>query len=79
MSKFSYCPLILMFHDKSVNAKINHIHERALRIANQDLTSSFEPLLIKDTFTLYRINFIRIKISSDRRRVYTRPTLSARI
>ena len=46
MSQFSYCPLIWMFHDRRVNAKINHIHERALRIADHDRTSSFEELLI---------------------------------
>ena len=48
MSQFSYCPLIWMFHDRRVNAKINHIHERALRIAYHDRTSSFEELLITD-------------------------------
>ena len=37
-----------MFHDRRVHAKINHIHERALRIAYQDRTSSFEELLITD-------------------------------
>ena len=39
MSQFSYSPLIWIFHDRSVNAKIN---ERAVR------TSSFEELLITD-------------------------------
>ena len=48
MSQFSYCPFIWMFHDRRVHAKINHIHERALRIAYQDRTSSFEELLITD-------------------------------
>ena len=48
MSQFSYCPLIWMFHDRRVNAKINHVHERALRIAYQDWTSSFEELFITD-------------------------------
>ena len=42
------CPLIWMFHDRGVNSKINHIHERALRIAYQDFTSSFAELLIND-------------------------------
>ena len=40
--------LIWMFHGKGVNSKINHIHERALRIAYQDFTSSFAELLIND-------------------------------
>ena len=30
MSQFSYCSLIWMFHDRSLNNKINRIHERAL-------------------------------------------------
>ena len=33
VSQFSYCPLVWMFHDRSVNKKINKIHERSLRIA----------------------------------------------
>ena len=37
-----------MFHGKGVNSKINHIQERALRIAYQDFTSSFAELLIND-------------------------------
>ena len=48
ISQFSYCPLIWMFHDRGVNSKINHIHERALRIVYQDFTSSFAKLLIND-------------------------------
>ena len=31
-SQFSYCPLIWMFCSAAMNRKINHIHERALRI-----------------------------------------------
>ena len=31
-SQFGYCPLTWMFHGRRVNSKINHIHERALRI-----------------------------------------------
>ena len=48
ISQFSYCPLIWLLHDRGVNSKINHIHERALRIAYQDFTSSFAELLIND-------------------------------
>ena len=47
-SQFSCCPLIWMFHGKGVNSKINHIDERALRIAYQDFTSSFAELLINN-------------------------------
>ena len=45
MSKFSYCPLISMFHDIRINNKVNKIHERALRIAYKDSHSCFESLL----------------------------------
>ena len=31
-SQFSYCHLIWMFHSRSLNNKINRIHERALRL-----------------------------------------------
>ena len=35
-SKFSYCPLIWMFCSRKMNRKINHIHERALRLVYED-------------------------------------------
>ena len=37
-----------MFWDRTLNAKINRLHERALRIAYNDYISSFEDLLVKD-------------------------------
>ena len=48
ISQFSYCPLVWMFHSKRMNNKINHIHERALRLAYNDYSTSFESLLEKD-------------------------------
>ena len=47
-SQFSYCPLIWMFCSRKMNNKINHIHERALRLVYDDYTASLEQLLIKD-------------------------------
>ena len=47
-SKFSHCPLVLMFHSRSINTKINNLHYRALRMTSQDDTSSFKELLVKD-------------------------------
>ena len=45
-SQFSYCPLIWMFcHSRRLNKRINHIHERGLRIVYEDYTSSFTELL----------------------------------
>ena len=37
-----------MFHSRKLNERINHIHERALRIVYKDFNSSFQELLIKD-------------------------------
>ena len=44
-SQFSYCLLIWMFHSRGVNNKINHLHERLLRIVYKDNISLFEDLL----------------------------------
>ena len=47
-SQFPHCPLVWMFHNRSINTKINNLHYRALRLTSQDDTSSFKELLIKD-------------------------------
>ena len=54
-SQFNYCPLIWMFHSRTLNSKINKLQERALRIVFNDNTSSFDQLLEKD-------NSVRIHI-----------------
>ena len=47
-SQFNYCPLVWMFHSRTLNNKINKLHERALRIVYKTEDSTFEELLIKD-------------------------------
>ena len=47
-SHFSYCPTVWMFHSRKLNERINHIHERALRIVYKDFNSPFHKLLIQD-------------------------------
>lgn len=42
---FSYCPLIWMFHSRTLEHKINRLHERCLRLVFSDTTSSFKELL----------------------------------
>ena len=37
-----------MFHSRRLNNRIDHIHERALKIIYQDYNSSFKELLRKD-------------------------------
>ena len=56
-SQFGYCPLIWMLHNMGVNKKINHLHERWVRIVNKDNISSFEDLLKRDkSFTIHQKN-----------------------
>ena len=35
-TQFNYCPLMWMFHNRTINNKINRLHERALRIVYKD-------------------------------------------
>ena len=37
-----------MLHDMGISEKVNHIYERAVRIASQDLLFTLEELLITD-------------------------------
>ena len=47
-SQFNNCPLLWMFYLRTMNNKINCIHERALRLIYSDDVSSFDELLKKD-------------------------------
>ena len=60
-SQFNYCPLTWMFHNRTLNNKINKLHERALRIVykNDDLT--FQELLdMDDSITIHQKNLQRL-------------------
>ena len=46
-SQFNYCPLIWTFHSRTLNNKINRLHERTLRIVYSDYKSSFCELDVK--------------------------------
>ena len=60
-SQFNYCPLIWMFHSRTIN-KINRLHERALRIVYSDF-KSFEGLLMKDnSFSIHERNIQSLAI-----------------
>ena len=37
-----------MFHSKKMNNRINHLHERALKLVCNDYASTFESLLERD-------------------------------
>ena len=47
-AQFGYGPLVWMFHGKELNRKINHIHDRSLRIVYKNYNSSFNDSLKED-------------------------------
>ena len=47
-AQYGYCPLAWIFHGRKLNRKIDHIHERSLRIVYKDYNSSFNDSLKKD-------------------------------
>ena len=60
-SQFSYCPLVWMFHSRSLNNRINKLHERGLRLVYKDSHLTFEELLHKDkSFTIHHRNLQKL-------------------
>ena len=64
-SQFGYCPLVWMFYSRSINNKINRIHERVLRITYNNKSSSFQGLLGKDkSVTIHHRNIRTLAIET---------------
>jgi len=64
-TQFKYCPLVWMFHTRRLENKINHLHERCLRLVFPDENISFEELLEKDgsvTFHQRNIQLLAIEL-----------------
>ena len=62
-SQFGYCPLIWIFCNRSMNHKINRLHERALRLIYKDDNLTFEELLCKDkSFSIHHRNLQKLAI-----------------
>ena len=59
-SQFSYCPLVWMFNSRTLNNRINKIHERALRLVYKNETFlSFDDLLERDrSVNIYQKNLL---------------------
>ena len=57
-AQFSYCPVVWMFHTRSLNNKINRLHEQCLRIIYDDKHLHSEELLVKDKSPSIRQNNI---------------------
>ena len=57
LSQFNYSHLIWMNRNKSINKKINNLHERALKLIYCDHSSNFQELLQKDnSVTIHQRN-----------------------
>ena len=60
-SQFGYCPLIWMFHSRTLNNRINRLHERALRLVYKKSDLNFEELLRKDnSFSIHQRNLQKL-------------------
>ena len=63
MSQFGYCPLVWMNHSRSLNNRINTLHERALRLVYNDFRASFSELLQRDnSVTVHQKNLQALAI-----------------
>ena len=64
ISQPNYCLLIWMIHNRGLNRKINHIHQRVLRIVYDDYSSCFKDLLNKDkSVTIHQRNLQQLAIN----------------
>ena len=62
-SQFGYCPLVWMFHSRTLNNRINSLHERALRLVYNDQKLSFQELLDMDkSFSIHDRNLQKLAI-----------------
>ena len=53
-SQFQYCPLVWIFHSRTINNRVNKVHERALRLVYKDDQYTFQQLLGKDNTVTIR-------------------------
>ena len=63
ISRFNYCPLVWMIHNRGLNNKINDIHKRALRIVYCDYSSTFEDFFNNNkSVTIHQCNLQQLAI-----------------
>ena len=79
-SQFSYCPLIRMFYDRTINNKIARIQERALRVAYKDNTSRHEKLLENDnSVSIHQKNLQLLMVEIYKTRNHLNPSFMMEI
>ena len=75
-SQFGYCPLVWMFHSRTLNNRINRLHERALRLVYKNTNLTFEELLRKDNaFSIHHRNLQKLAIEIYKVKNNLSPTL----
>ena len=73
-SQFNYCPLVWMCHNRTINNKINRLHERALRLVYKNKNLTFQELLDKDnTVTIHHKNLQKLAIEMYKVKTKTSP------
>ena len=66
-AQFGYCPLVWIFHGRALNRKINHLHERSLRIVYKEnyFMNCFNNIILlrftTETFKVCLSNYIKLK------------------
>ena len=79
-SQFGYCPLVWMFHSRKLNARIDRILERTLRIVYQDNESLLYDLLQKDkSVTIHQRNLQVLAIEVFKVKIGTAPKILAEL
>ena len=75
-SQFNYCPLTWMFHSRTLNNKINKLHERALRIVYKNPNLNFQELLTLDnSFCIHHRNLQKLATEMFKIKNKIAPTL----
>ena len=59
-SQFGYCPLVLFFHSRKINNRMNRIQKRALRIVCKDYVLTFAQRLEKDSSVSIHIRNLQV-------------------
>ena len=61
-SQFKYCPIVWMFHSRLTNNKTNRLHEKALIVAYDDVSTFDQLLVMEKSFCIHHRNIQRYLI-----------------